>query len=306
VELKDLKLFVEVATAAGFRRAATHLDMRQSVISRRIRDLEDELGASLFERHRGGVRLTNAGTRFLSDVRPILAQPESAVSAVQANGHVGEGRLRLGASTSISAGFLRWLLESWISQYPAVTLDIREAGPRDQLGEILNRRIDVTFLTGDHWPPGCDAEHLWTDQVYVAVPNDTVLSSSDVLAMGDLAGEHFLVTQDGFGPEIRDFIIKRLSNLGISPTIEVLDVARELLLTMVGLRRGITLTSSLETGIAYPNVTFIRVVDEELPFSAVWSPENDNPALRRFLSLARVLAKQQRLDAPSRTPDPSP
>src|SRR5262249_61373605 len=49
----------------SFRRVATVLGVRQSAVSRRVRELEDEIGVSLFERHHGGVRITNAGVRFL-------------------------------------------------------------------------------------------------------------------------------------------------------------------------------------------------------------------------------------------------
>lgn len=305
MELKDLKLFVEVAAAAGFRRAAAHLDVRQSVVSRRVRDLEDELGVSLFERHRGGVRLTHAGTRFLSDLRPLLAHLESAVAAVRANGYAGQGRLRLGVGTSLSAGFIRVLLEAWSAEHPQVLVDIYEAGPREQLGSILNRDIDVTFLTGSSWPPGCDAELLWTDEVFAALQaNDS--DQGELLDLRSLASKRFIVTRGGFGPEISDFIVKRVADLGVSPSVEFVDVGREMVMTMVGLGFGVTLVTGMHTGVVYPRVVYVRVAGEELPFSAVWSPENDNPALRRFLSLARVLAKKYRRDAPSRTLDRLP
>lgn len=63
-EFKDLGYFVAVADASGIRRAAAQLGARQSVVSRRLRNLEDELGVSLFDRHSGGVRLTSAARRL--------------------------------------------------------------------------------------------------------------------------------------------------------------------------------------------------------------------------------------------------
>ena len=54
-----------VADHLSFRGAAAALGIRQSAVSRRVRALEDELGVSLFERHHTGVRVTNAGARFL-------------------------------------------------------------------------------------------------------------------------------------------------------------------------------------------------------------------------------------------------
>lgn len=74
---------------------------------------------------------------------------------------------------------------------------------------------------------------------------------------------------------------------------------------MVGLGFGTTFASSAETAIRYPNVSFIPVTGEQLPFSFVWSAANDNPALRRFLSEARALSRRWPAE-PSQTPDPSP
>ena len=65
-----------VAAHLSFRDAAASLGVGQSVVSRRIQVLEDELGVSLFERHRAGVRLTNAGAQYLQRVSDALQQFE--------------------------------------------------------------------------------------------------------------------------------------------------------------------------------------------------------------------------------------
>jgi len=307
MDFRDLQMFMSVAETAGFRRAAVQHGIRQSVVSKRIRRLEDELGVSLFERHREGARLTHAGTALRADLAPLMTELDGALHRARAGGCASEGRLRVGVAASLSSGFLRHLLELWIEDYPRVSLEISEAGPREHLGAVLNRRIDVTFLTGSNWPPGCDVESLWMDQLFAALPACRGSDTRGEVALHQLASEQFILGQDGVGAEIRDYIIRRLSDLGASPRIKLFDVSREMLLTLVGLGLGVTLTSSQETGASYPNVTFVPVAGENLPFKAVWSPENDNPALRRFLSLARVLAKRAQNDvAPSQTPDPSP
>jgi len=71
----------------SFRRVAAVLGIRQSAVSRRVRELEDELGVSLFERHHAGVRITNAGVRFLQEARAALAQLDQAVKAATAAGN---------------------------------------------------------------------------------------------------------------------------------------------------------------------------------------------------------------------------
>src|SRR5262249_61153273 len=70
----------------SFRRAATVLGVRQSAVSRRVRELEDELGVSLFERHHAGGRVTNAGARFLQEALTALLQLDRAGTPAAAAG----------------------------------------------------------------------------------------------------------------------------------------------------------------------------------------------------------------------------
>ena len=82
VRLNQLRYFVAAVDYGSFRKAAAALSVQESSISRRIRDLEDELGASLFMRHAGGVRLTVAGREFLRNARHALRQIDIGVTKV--------------------------------------------------------------------------------------------------------------------------------------------------------------------------------------------------------------------------------
>src|SRR5215471_11539413 len=82
------------------------LGVRQSAVSRRVRELEDELGVSLFERHHAGVRVTNAGARFLQEARTALVQLDHAVKTAAAAGSGTVGRLSVGILSSIATGYL--------------------------------------------------------------------------------------------------------------------------------------------------------------------------------------------------------
>ncbi|HEV2605599.1 MAG TPA: LysR substrate-binding domain-containing protein [Microvirga sp.] len=308
MELRDLKSFVAVAEACGFRRAADHLGVEQSALSRRVRSLEDQLGVSLFERNRGGVRLTHAGKRFLDDVRLTLSHLDGAIRAVSAAGRVGNGHVKIGTVASISSSFCNRLLRTFVREHPAVVIDLVEGPPREHMAAILDRRLDVAFVTGEPNAVACDVEQLWHEPILVAVPADHPRANESIVELTSLRDGRFIVSRSAPGPEIHDFIIKRLSSLGVSPEIGHFEVGREALMALVGLGLGVTLVSGAEAGVTYPNVVLVPVAGETLPFSAVWSPENDNPALRRFLSIARAMARKHRFTAaePSRNLDRSP
>src|SRR5258708_29500699 len=95
------------AEESNFRRAALRLDTNQSIISRHVRDIEEELGADLFHREPGhGARLTEVGRAFLRDVREMfdsLHHPNMTALAVAYGKH---GSLRLAAVAGVVRGSL--------------------------------------------------------------------------------------------------------------------------------------------------------------------------------------------------------
>ena len=167
LELKSLRYFVAVAEAGGFRKASQLHGTLQSVLSRKVRELEDQLGVSLFERHREGVRLTNAGRQFLTDSRLIFGQLERATSALGAAGTAGEGALSIGIGCSMSSGFLHRLIKTWRNQHPHVHVVIRDGTPSELVASVVQREVDVTFITGSAIPPVCDMEQLSIDHIFL-------------------------------------------------------------------------------------------------------------------------------------------
>lgn len=291
MELKDLRCFVAVTETGGFRSASRRLGMEQSVVSRRLAALEDEIGVSLVERGRNGVRLTAAGARFLEQVRVTLSQLEVAVADAQAAGEASAGRVRIGITASLASGFVRDLLAAWRTSHPRVAIDLVEAASRDHAAPLLAHELDLTFQLSSVAYEGLDAEQLWIDRVFAALPSDSVHAGRPSCRIAELADAQFVVSTRNSGPDIRDFLTTRLYQLGNSPAIRMIDVGREALMHCVGLGMGVTITTSADAAIVYPGVTFVEILDERLPFSAFWSPRNDNPALRGFLSAARIQSR---------------
>lgn len=231
-----------------------------------------------------------------------------------------EGRLCVGVVSSIAGGTACQLLHMFLSEHVDVDLQIVEGSPRDHVAAVRALRMDLTFVVGMPPAPGCDVELLWSEPIFVALPANHLLASLKVVRWQQIADERFIVSKIDLGPEIHDFVVRDLSALGRHPVVESRPVRREGLMAMVGLGRGISLVGAAEAAVTYPGVVFRVLADEELPFSAVWSAQNDNPVLRRFLSLARnqLRGRVRRKtggpsddgtltnDEPSRTPDRSP
>lgn len=290
-ELRHLRYVVAAAEHHSFRRAANVIGVHQSAISRRIRDLEDEIGASLFTRHSGGVELTHAGQSFLDHARRGLRQIDRAAKLVDSHGCGKVGVVRIGIFSSLASGFIADLLQAYEHRHADVRLDFIEGAPSEHLSAIRHYKLDIAFLTAATAPLDCEGQHLWTERVFVVLPNTDALAIRTEIAWDDLRHRHFIVSQTDPGPEIHDYLVKHLARLGHHPSVEYCAVGRDNLMQLVSLGKGLTLTSEATTGTTFPGVVYRPLSGEALPFCAIWSPKNDNPALRRLLSLARVMAR---------------
>src|SRR5262245_35581177 len=151
----------------SFRRVASVLGVRQSAVSRRVRELEDELGVSLFERHQTGVRVTNAGVRFLQEAREALLQLDNAVKTATAAGSGTIGRLSIGILSSVATCYLRELIQIYCSRHPNIAVQILEGASADNIAAVLKRQLDVAFIMETTEAEGCDTVSLWNERVFV-------------------------------------------------------------------------------------------------------------------------------------------
>ncbi|RMB01997.1 LysR family transcriptional regulator [Eilatimonas milleporae] len=310
IETLQLVSFLAVAETGSFRKASARLSIGQSAVSRRVQRLEDLLGVSLFERRPSGARLTAAGSCFASRTRALLDDLDAAVDTARSAGVAGNGHLRIGLIASLSRGALRGVFESFLAAHDDVDLCLIESDRSELLTLLNHRRIDAVYAAGE--PDNTVGDGLTVDEegLFLAVQADGPLASREHLEWEDVAQATFVVSAREPGPEIHDYIIRRVSDLGRAATVRRHRLGREGIMTLVGLGLGVSLVADHWRGVQYPNVAFIPIgaEDERIPFSLAWRAENDNPALRRFLSLARVEAKKAASSpfAASQSPDLSP
>jgi DNA-binding transcriptional LysR family regulator len=294
IEFRHLCYFLAAVEHGSFRKAAAALGTQQSAVSRRIRDLEDTLGASLFQRRSYGVSLTHAGQGFVQPARRALRQLGDGTRVVQAIGRGEAGHLRVGIFSSLASGFLAELIGTFRDRHRSIRIDFVDGDPEDHVAAIRRTQLDVAFLTGTAQRPGCETTPLWLERVFLAIPAGHPLGIREEITWADLIDNRFIVSHVAPGQEIQDYLIQRLADLGQHPDIQRQYVGRDNLLTLVAHGAGLTVTSEALTAIQFPNVVYRPIAGETLPFCAVWSRHNDNPALRRLLAAARSVAKKDR------------
>ncbi|MCP1845906.1 DNA-binding transcriptional LysR family regulator [Bradyrhizobium sp. USDA 4524] len=290
VELRELRWAIIASQHRSLRQAAETLRIKQSTLSRRLRNLEYKLGVILFECTNGGTRPTIEGQQFLDAARRIVDETEAITVRVKSRSRGECGRLTIGVNVSFSTGNLRATLLDHRHRFPDVETHLVD-GSRDHLiSDLASSAIDIAFVA-EPIPSWSDKSLLlWSERVVVALPKNRPLTERDVVHWGELREEALLLSQRGPASEFHELFI---SKMGGSDPCRLLrhDVALDRLLTLVGAGWGILLAFEGATGAAYPGVTFREVHDGDGPtrlsFRAYWQRTNCNPSLRPLLDLLR-------------------
>ncbi|MDR3436611.1 LysR family transcriptional regulator [Telmatospirillum sp.] len=290
VELRDLRWAIVASQHRSLRRAAEALNIRQSTLSRRIRELEYRLGAELFERTNGGTHPTLIGREFLDIARRIVEETDAAFSRLKAMSNGQAGRLTIGVYVSLATGNLRATLAEYRRRFPGVGVHTVDGAHDRLLCDMITSSVDVAIMTISY--PGWDGHKLplWSERVVAALPERHPLTKKTVLQWADIAGEPLLVQQRGAGPEMQRLLAIKLDPLGAQRFLHQ-DVSVDRLMGLVGAGFGICPILEGATGARYEGVAYREVHDHDGPtrfnFAAYWRETNSNPALQPFLNLLR-------------------
>lgn len=144
--LDAMKLFMRVSDAGSFSRAAADLSMGQPTVSRRIQDLEHQLGAELFHRTTRSLSLTEAGAKFYARARDILADFEEAELEARGLDNEPVGMLRISAPGSFATSVLQPEIRTFLEKYPHVRVDLITD---DTYTDLVAEGVDLAFRFGE-------------------------------------------------------------------------------------------------------------------------------------------------------------
>ncbi|UHD47926.1 LysR family transcriptional regulator [Aureimonas altamirensis] len=280
-----------VAEYLSFQRAALALGTSQSSVSARIRALEEDLGIMLFYRNTRGVRLTEAGRRFVDQLNDAMGILDRAIKTAGMQARGEDGELRIGVHALTAGCFLDRLLQRFHTEHPGVRLNVTESTARDAQFMVREGRLDIAFMACTHEIADLNSRVIWRDRLMVGLSVKHPLAASQEVEWRGIAEETFLIRSGGTGPQIHDLIVLRSAGKWPVPTILRHDVGHEALMSLIAVGQGISIFVQDMTGATTANVVFLQICDEPetIPFSAVWSPANRDPALIKLLALANDL-----------------
>ena len=145
-QLGDLAVFLAVAEARSFTRAAAHLGTSQSAISQTVRRLEAEMGVKLLTRTTRNVALTTAGEQLVATLRPAFDEIDARLNALTALREIPSGELRITTNKHAAQTVLWPVISRMIRDYPDISVELSLDG---RLVDIVAERFDAGVRLGE-------------------------------------------------------------------------------------------------------------------------------------------------------------
>lgn len=190
--LADLDAFAVVAAERSFRRAADLIGVSRSALSHRMRHLEEQLGVRLLHRTTRSVSLTDAGNRFLARITPTLRELDATLDTLSKDRGEPSGVLRINASKEAARLLLAHVVPAYLSQYPAVELDLVSEGC---LVDIVEQGFDAGVRLGEAVPQDMIAVKLGNEMRFLAVASPDYLRRFGAPSVPDDLHKHRCIRQ---------------------------------------------------------------------------------------------------------------
>jgi LysR family transcriptional regulator, low CO2-responsive transcriptional regulator len=220
VTLRQMRVFVAVARQLSFTRAARELHLTQPAVSQQVRLLEDEVGMPLFEKIGRKVQLAPAGAELLRYAAQTLELMREASEALAAMRGLKRGFLKL-AAVSTAKYFAPSLLSAFRPAYPEVTIKFDVGNREEIIKQLAANETDLVIMGRP--PRELDtiaAPFAQHPLVIIAAP-DHPLAARKRIPLKQLAGEPFLIREEGSGTRASMEHVFRERNVPIRVSMEV-------------------------------------------------------------------------------------
>lgn len=190
MELRGLRYFVAVAEERNIGRAAARLRMTQPPLSRAMRGLEADLGATLFARTPGGVELTEAGRILYDDARSLLEHADRLQARVRSS--AGHTTLAVGSLADTAELVGGRIVSAFRERHPNVSVRVHEADLADPSAGLRAGLVDVALTRLPFDDTGLRSHVLHAEPVGLVVRDDDPLAGRPSVRLADLPGRRWV------------------------------------------------------------------------------------------------------------------
>ncbi len=287
LEYRHFKYFLAVAKELHFRKAAEQLYISQPGLSRQIKNMEDDLGFKLFERHNRKVELTKAGSYLQRELIANFKRLDDVLHQSKLISEGIEGNLKLAYVGSAMQKIIPDLLLKFRNTNSNVLLNLAELDNQGQVQALLNEEIDIGFVRLERVPKGLEIHSVIEETFSLVLPENHPISASNFENLSQLKDEHFILFDASYSESYYEKVMQIFDDNNFYPTILHSTVNASSIYRLVENDFGISIVpTSLQYGYNLA-VKFIELnnIPQRTTLKIVWNSRNTNPILKGFLNV---------------------
>jgi LysR family transcriptional regulator for metE and metH len=192
LEVRHLKLMTAIADQGSVTSAANHLNLTQSALSHQLRDIEDKLGAALFQRVSRRMLLTPAGERLLESARSVLEELRRAEEEIKDRAARTRRLLRISTECYTCYHWLPSMLKLLSGKHPHVQVRILAEATRRPIQALLDGKLDLAITSTRVRNQKLVYKALFQDELVVIMRPDHPLARRPFLVAQDFADQHLI------------------------------------------------------------------------------------------------------------------
>ncbi len=243
IKLRDLQYLDAVVRHQHFGRAAEACFVSQPTLSGQIMKLEEQLGLTLFERHRKKVMLTPAGEALIERARTVLRAAAEFEEAAKALLDPFSGDFHLGLIPTVGPYLLPHIMAPLTEQLPNMNFYLHEEQTEVLLAQLDEGKLDAVILSWLDTISGVERYSLYHEPLVLTVPKSHQLAKRKAASLADLDSQLVLTLEDGHC--LRDETMDYCFSAGAKEDQHFRATSLETLRYMVANGRGITLMPEL-------------------------------------------------------------
>ncbi len=203
MNLQKYIAFIKTVEYGSFTKAANALNYTQSGISRMIADLEKELGLSLLQRSKNGVKPTSDGTTILPYVQNLCNEFDKLKMQIDSLNGLQTGLIRIGTFSSVATHWLPNIIREFQKDYPNIDYELLLGDYTEIENWIQSGRVDCGFL---RLPANPEFESIFLekDKLMAILPENHILKDCEYFPISDFCNEPFMLLEKGAKSEISE------------------------------------------------------------------------------------------------------
>lgn len=293
MKLNLMREFVKLAENQNFTKTAEELYIAQSVLSRHIVSLEEELRVKLINRSRNSFELTEEGKLVLEEFRKILETYGNMLDKLSRLDTEAEGELHLGFLYYDMKYYVAKIREEFHKRFPKVKLYLHSYQPKEIEEDLLSGKIDAAFIYGAEYSPRRDIEHMPFLKIPYTLIYDKSHPFSDLkdLQISDLNGEKLLIPNVEYEINCVRGQIDRILEKGGAHISEYLEINNFDEVPFILHDSGGIYLSPMANVNAYGTDTEYRFLFPETygcDVSVVWKKSNMNPRIALLCNVVKI------------------